>query len=111
MNGLKTIRMRINSELHPKLELNLDYSEIKYRLVRDRDKLVRESAKIIWLEWNEDRTFKSKHNEPAIGRSLLMSPFNESYTWQTTTIVEILEQKEGYLKFRTENSIYELRKL
>jgi len=25
--------------------------------------------------------------------------------------VEILEQKENYLKFRTENSIYELRKL
>ena len=103
--------MRINSELHPKLELNLDYSEIKYRLVRDRDKLVRESAKIIWLEWNDDRTFKSKHNEPAIGRSLLMSPFNESYTWLTTVIVEILEQKEGYLKFRTENSIYELTKI
>ena len=103
--------MRINNELHPKLELNLDFSEIKYRLVRDRDKLVRESANIIWLEWNDDRTFKSKNNEPAIGRSLLMSPFNESYTWLTTVIVEILEQKEGYLKFRTENSIYELTKI
>ena len=103
--------MRINSELHPKLKLNLDYIERKYRLVRDKDNLIKESEKIIWLEWDEDRTFKSKHNEPAIGRSLLMSPFNESYTWQTTTIVEILEQKEGYLKFRTQNSIYELTKI
>ena len=95
----------------PKLELNLDFGKPNYRLVRDRDKLVRESAKIIWLEWNEDRTFKSKHNEPAIGRSLLMSPFNESFTWQTTVIVEIIEHTEDYLKFRTENSIYELRKI
>jgi len=95
----------------PKLELNLDFGDLNYRLVRERDKLVRESAKIIWIEWNEDRTFKSKHDEPAIGRSLLMSPFNESFTWQTTVIVEIIEHTEDYLKFRTENSIYELRKI
>jgi len=103
--------MTINSEVQRKLELNLDFGKINYRLVRHRDKLIKESAKIIWIEWSDDRTFKSKHNEPAIGRSLLMSPFNDSYTWQTTVIVEILEQKENYLKFRTENSIYELRKL
>ena len=96
------------NEVQPKLGASLHFG---YRLARDRDKLVKESANIIWLEWNEDRTFKSKHNEPAIGRSLLMSPFNESYTWQTTVIVEILEQKEDYLKFRTENSIYELTKI
>ena len=103
--------MRINSEVQRKLELNLDFGELNYRLVRERDKLIKESAKIIWLEWNEDRTFKSKHDHPAIGRSLLMSPFNESFTWQTTVIVEIIEQKEDYLKFRTENSIYELKEL
>ena len=30
------------------------------------------------------------------------------FTWQTTEIVEIVEQKENYIKFKTQNSEYEL---
>lgn len=97
--------------VQPKLLLNLDTEEPNYRLTRERDNLVKESARVIWLEWNEDGTFKSKHDQPTIGRSLLMSPFNEFYTWQTTVIVEIVEQTEDSLRFRTENSIYELKKI
>ena len=40
-----------------------------------------------------------------------MSPFNEFFTWQTTDITEIVEQKEGYIKFKTQNSNYELFKI
>jgi hypothetical protein len=65
----------------------------------------------LWLEWNEDRSFKSKHDEAMVNRSLLMSPFNDFFTWQTTPITEIIEQRDGYIKFKTENSIYELFKL
>ena len=83
----------------------------KYRLIRERDKLTKESAKVLWLEWNKDGTFKDKFEEPAIGRSLIMSPFNDFFTWQTTTITEIVEQKDDYVKFKTENSNYELFKL
>jgi hypothetical protein len=60
---------------------------------------------------DEDGTFKAKYDEPAIGRSLIMSPFNQFFTWQTTTITEIVEQREDYIKFKTENSNYELWKL
>ncbi len=84
--------------------------QLKYRLIRERDKLVKESDRVLWLEWNEDGTFKDKFEEPAIGRSLIMSPFNDSFTWQTTTITEIIEQREDYIKFKTENSNYELFK-
>ena len=73
--------------------------------------LTRQSEKILWLEFNEDGTFKSKHDEPAVGRSLLMSPFSMFFAWQTTEITEILEQTEDYLKFKTLNSTYELWKL
>jgi len=83
----------------------------KYRLTRKRDKLVKESARVLWLEWNEDSTFKDKFEEPAIGRSLIMSPFNDFFTWQTTTVTEIVEQRNDYVKFKTENSDYELFKL
>jgi hypothetical protein len=30
------------------------------------------------------------------------------YTWLTTAITEIVEQREGYIKFQTQNSTYEL---
>jgi len=95
----------------PKLLLNLDTEEPKYRLIRERDKLTKESARVLWLEWNEDGTFKDKFELPAVGRSLIMSPFNDFFTWQTTTIIEIVEQRDDYVKFKTENSIYELFKL
>jgi hypothetical protein len=95
--------------VQPKLLLNLE--KPKYRLIRERDKLTKESARVLWLEWNEDGVFKDKFEEPAIGRSLIMSPFNDFFTWQTTTVKEIVEQKNDYVKFKTENSDYELFKL
>lgn len=97
--------------VQPKLELILESEEPKYRLIRERDKLVKESARVLWLEFNEDGTFKNKHDLPAIGRSLLMSPFNKFFTWQTTIVTEIVEQRDDYIKFKTENSNYELFKL
>lgn len=92
-------------------KIPLGFSVVTWKLVRESDGLVRIANDIMWLEWKEDRTFKSKHDEPAIDRSLIMSPFNDFFTWQTTPITEIVEQKENYLKFKTENSVYELFKL
>lgn len=70
------------------------------------------SNNVLWIEFNEDGTFKDKFNEPAIDRSLLMSPLNSFFTWQTTLITEILEVNNDsprkYIKFKTKNSIYEL---
>jgi hypothetical protein len=66
----------------------------------------------MWLEFNdEENKFKAKHNEPAIGYSLLMSPFNIFLAWQTTSIIEIVEQEDDYIKFKTKNSNYELFKI
>jgi hypothetical protein len=39
-----------------------------------------------------------------------MSPFNQCFTWQTTSITEIVEEREDYVKFKTQNSNYELFK-
>ena len=86
-------------------------TEMNWKLVRERDELTKQSSKVMWVEFNEEGKFKSKHDEPAINRSLIMSPFNQFFTWQTTTITEIVEQREDYVKFHTENSTYELWKL
>ena len=85
--------------------------QFNWKLVREHDGLTKQSKEVMWIEFNEQGTFKSKHDEPAVGRSLMMSPFTFSFTWQTTTTTEILEQREDYIKFKTRNSNYELFKI
>ena len=82
--------------------------EPKYKLVRERDGLTKTSVGVKWLEFNEDGRYKADFEDIAVGRSLLMSPFGPSFTWQTTPVTEIVEQKDKYVKFKTENSTYEL---
>ena len=86
-------------------------TEINWKLVRERDGLIKQSKEVMWIEWNEDSTFKERFKEIAIARSLIMSPFNQSFTWQTTNVTEIIEQREDYIKFKTKNSNYELFKI
>jgi len=84
---------------------------INYKLVRDRDGLIKQSQDIKWLEFDENGKYTADFSQIAVGRSLLMSPFNHHFTWQTTLVTEIVEQREGYIKFKTENSNYELYSL
>jgi len=86
-------------------------NKFHWKLVRENDGLTNQSKDIMWIEWNEDGSFKEKHNTFAIGRSLLMSPFTQFFTWQTTPITEIVEEQDDYIKFKTQNSNYELWKL
>ena len=90
------------------IKIPVDIQINNWKLVRERDGLTKQSSEVIWLEFNEDGTFKEKHDKPAIGLSLLMSPFNMFFTWQTTPITEIVEEREDYIKFKTLNSNYEL---
>ena len=80
----------------------------KYKLVRERDSLTKTSRDVKWLAFDENGRYKEDFENIAVGRSLLMSPFGPSFTWQTTLVTEIVEQREDYIKFRTENSNYEL---
>jgi hypothetical protein len=107
----------VNNVLHMSPELTealgVTESEFNWRLVREGDGLNKKSKDILWLEWNEDGTFKEKHDDIAVGRSLLMSPFNHFFTWQTTVVTRILasEADSSYIKFKTKNSTYELFKI
>ena len=83
-------------------------AKLPYKLVRERDGLTHHAREMGWIEWNDDGTFKEKHDEPAIGRSCILDPHRFSFTWCTTTVTEIIEQKENYIKFNTKNSVYEL---
>ena len=91
--------------------MGLIEKEFNWKLVRERDGLTNQSKDIKWIEWNEEGRFKAEHKEPAVGRALLMSPFNDFFTWMTTDVTEIVEERDDYIKFKTRNSNYELWKL
>ena len=109
-------KILLNRNKNGNLEMDVEMEKLftappNWKLVREHDGLTKQSVAIKWLEWNEQCRVKSTHSEPAIGFSLIMSPFGMSFTWQTTTITEIIEQRDDYVKFNTENSTYELFKL
>ena len=91
--------------------MGLIEKEFNWKLIREHDGLTNQSKDIKWLEWNEEGRVREPHTKPAVGRSLLMSPFNDFFTWMTTDITEIVEEREDYIKFKTRNSNYELWKL
>jgi hypothetical protein len=93
------------------IEQGVIENEFNWKLVREHDGLVNQSKEVMWLEFNDIGYFKEKHNKPAVGRSLLMSPFNQFFTWQTTSITEIVEEQDNYIRFKTQNSTYELFKI
>jgi hypothetical protein len=91
--------------------LGLVEATFNWKLVRERDGLTQQSKEIKWIEWNDDDTYKKAHPLPAPNLSLIMSPFNQYFTWQTTNITEIVEMRDDYIKFKTKNSNYELFKI
>lgn len=88
--------------------LNNDFitKNFNWKLVREHDNKTAQSEKVMWIEFDENGRFKEKFDIPAVGRSLLMSPFNQAYTWMTTSITSILEEGECFVRFTTKNSEY-----
>ena len=87
-------------------------TEFNYKLVRERDGLTKQSKDIKWIEFNENGVgVKKAHLFIAPGLTLIMSQFNQFFTWQTTPVTEIVEQRDDYIKFKTKNSTYELFKI
>ena len=82
----------------------------KYKLVRERDGLTKYGKEMGWVEW-EDGRYKELYNEAEVGFSCILDPHRMSFTWCTTSVTEIVEQREDYIKFKTQNSNYELWKL
>lgn len=82
-----------------------------WKLVRERDGLTQYGSKIKWIEWKENGHFKEQYDVPSIGKSLILDPHRMSYTWMTTIVTEIIEDRPDYIKFKTSNSVYELYKL
>ena len=87
------------------------FAQYPYKLVRERDGLTHYGREMGWIEWGYNGRFSELHKEPKIGLSCILDPHRISFTWLTTSITEILENQDDYVKFRTRNSNYELWKL
>lgn len=72
-------------------------------------------ARVECIAWNKDKTFKKIiGTRPVVGCSILVGSmsarsYSEQDFWLTSVITEIIEEKENYVKFKTQNSIYELK--
>ena len=108
----RDMKTQVSKIKQTKIPMTLIENELfNWKLVRERDGLTKQSKEVMWVEWNEEGRFKARHDKPAVGRSLIMSPFSDYLTWQTTTVTEIVEEQKDYIKFNTLNSVYELWKL
>ena len=97
---------------HMKISLELEEDLHNWKLVREGDGLTKTSVAAGWMEFDENGRGKEMHKYPAVGYSLIMSPFNQFFTWQTTSVTEILyAEEDGSVRFRTKNSVYTLTKI
>ena len=104
-------KLKETPKMYADLANLLTQSKPKCKLTRVVDDWVMYSVDVRWLEFDEDGRFKDHHNTPKVGYSLLMSPFNKFFTWQTTEITEIVSQYGDTIEFKTLNSTYKLDKL
>lgn len=87
-----------------------------YSLVKVGSPSIGDSGSMSVTLWNENGEIKEEHNSrPVVGRVIRVGSYmSRSYSrqdwWQTSLINEILEDKENYVKFVTNNSTYEWRK-
>jgi len=63
------------------------------------------------LKMKSDGTVVTEDGKPKVGFHVRVgAPYTRSYEardyWTTTVVQEILEEAEGYVKFRTRNSVY-----
>jgi ribosome-interacting GTPase 1 len=83
------------------------------KLRRLKDNKTESGARSEAISWNEDGTFKEVvSHKPVVGCSMLVGSitarsYSNSDYWLTTVVTEILEERQGYVKFKTMNSIYE----
>ena len=103
-NGMKIQRNKFNAEL----VVPREQPKAKYILKRLNDGLTKTGSKVQYVEWDENTSeYNLLHDDIKVNRSLILNP-GTNFTWLTTIITEIVEQKPGYIKFQTKNSTYEL---
>lgn len=86
-------------------KLFMDIAKDNYVLVREDDGKRIPCSVIKFIEWKEDGTFKAVHDEPAVGRSIVVDPGPYGqFRWMTSAIAEVIDSKH----IKTNNSTYKI---
>lgn len=89
-------------------KIYLDLAKDNYVLTRKEDNKQMTGSVVKFIEWNENGVGGKAHDNPAVGRSIVLDPMNYgNYQWLTTEIIEIISETE----FKTKNSTYTLHKV
>jgi hypothetical protein len=99
---------KLGDKLADRPKLYIDLAIDNYVVTRKEDNKQMTANTVKFIQWNENGVGGSLHEEPAIGRSIVLDLTGpESYKWLTSQIVEIISNTE----FKTKNSTYTLHKL
>jgi hypothetical protein len=86
----------------------MDLVKDNYVVTRLEDDIRMPASVIKFIEWNKNGVGGKVHNEPAVGRSIVLDPTGPgNYMWLTTEITEIISEN----KFKTKNSTYTIHKI
>lgn len=86
-------------------KLFMDIAKQNYVLVREDDGKQIPCSVIKFIEWEENGTFKAVHDEPAVGRSIVVDPGpHGQFRWMTSAIAEVIDSKH----IKTNNSTYKI---
>lgn len=102
------MKKKTNNKFGDRPKLYIDLALDNYVLTRKEDNRQITGTAIKFIDWNENGVGGSIHDEPAIGRSIVVDPMiGGNYRWMTTQITEIISETE----FKTKNSTYTLHKV
>jgi hypothetical protein len=81
-----------------------------YKLTRERDNKTIIGEQVKFIEWDEDGGISEFHDEPTIGKSVMIDPHPFNYTWLTTRITSFTKDGDKLI-FSTKNSNYTLEEI
>lgn len=75
---------------------------MRYKLVRKNSSVVNYGDKALWINKDSAQTI------PDVGCSLLLDTIGDTHFYLSSPAIEIIENTDGYVKFKTKESEYKL---
>jgi len=110
----KKVPLKIRDGLKMSLLLGASptFKGFYYKLTRLNDGFVATDSRVRFIEFDENNKGKDWFHNIAVGRSLLLGSLSPFFTWQTTQVIEVIEDNGGFgCHFKTKNSEYKLERI
>lgn len=78
-----------------------------YKITRIEDGKTFETEDYKFVVFNKKSQGKELVEKPQLGTSLILPPYNASYSWMTSVITEVIDD----YNFKTKNSTYKIERI